>query len=202
MPLGEYLVRIMFMPVEAYLKRLRKPLAITIPIFIAFLAVGAMLPRALQEAFMETLGRQFAPVVNLPPLLVMVTIFLNNVLKCFIAMLLGIFFGIAPVVFVAINGLIIGLVTSMFTQAQGPLATAAAVLPHGVIEVPAFILSSAMGVRLGIRFYERIRGEHGLGTEIIAAILFFLVYLLPAFLVAAFIEAYITPIIMSLVVKP
>jgi len=190
------------MPAEAYLKRLRKPLAITIPLFIAFLVVGATLPRTFQEAFTETLGRQFAPIVNLPPLMIMITIFLNNALKSFVAMLLGVFFGIAPIAFVAINGLIIGLVMSVFTQAQGPLATVAAILPHGVIEIPAFILSSAIGVRLGIRFYKRIKGEHGLGMEMIAAILFFLVYLLPAFLVAAFIEAYITPLILSLVVKP
>jgi len=191
----------MVIQVKAYLKGLRKPIAITVPVFIVFLVVGAMLPRSLQETFTETLGRQFAPMVNLPPLIVMITIFLNNALKSFVAMLLGVFFGIAPLTFVAINGLIIGLVMSMFTQAQGPLATVAAVLPHGVIEVPAFIVSSAMGVRLGISFYRRLKGEHGLGAEITAAILFFLMYLVPAFLVAAFIETYITPVILSLAVK-
>ena len=50
-------------------------------------------------------------------------------------------------------------------------------------------------------FYRRLKGEHGLGAEIIAAILFFLIYLVPAFLVAAFIEAYVTPVILSLAVK-
>lgn len=195
------MVDMMVMPVKAYLKGLRKSIAITVPVFIALLVVGAMLPRPLQETLTESLGRQFAPMVSLPPLMVMIIIFLNNALKSFVAMLLGVFFGIAPIAFVAINGLIIGLVVSVFTQAQGPLATVAALLPHGIIEIPAFIVSSAMGVRLGMSFYRRLKGEHGLGAEIIAAILFFLIYLVPAFLVAAFIEAYITPVILSLAVK-
>ena len=114
------MVDMLVTPVKAYLKGLRKSIAVTVPVFIAFIVVGAMLPRPFQEVLTESLGRQFAPMVSLPPLMVMVIIFLNNALKSFVAMLLGVFFGIAPIAFVAVNGLIIGLVVSVFTQAQGP----------------------------------------------------------------------------------
>ena len=196
------MLRVVLAPVEAYLKGLRKPLAVMVPLFIAFIAVGAMLPEPVQDALTESMGRQFEPMLRLPPVLLMIAIFLNNTLKCLAAMLLGIFFGVAPIMFVAANGIIIGLVASSFTSVKGPLATMAAILPHGVIEIPAFIVSSAIGLRLGMKFYRRIKGEHGLGAELAAALLFFLVYLVPAFFVAAFIEAYVTPVILSLVVRP
>ena len=196
------MLQVVLTPVEAYLKKLWKPLAVMVPLFIAFIVAGFLLPKPLQEGFTETLGRQFEPVLSLPPVLLMIMIFLNNVLKCLAAMLLGVFFGVAPILFVAANGLVIGLVSSSFASVRGPLATAAAILPHGVIEIPAFIISSAIGLRLGMKFYRRIRGEHSLGAELVTALLFFFVYLVPAFLVAAFIEAYVTPVILSLVIRP
>jgi len=124
-----------------------------------------------------------------------IRIFLNNSGVALISVLSGLFFGLGPWIIVAFNGFIAGLVVGFVTE-TGRLSLTRALLgvvPHGVIEIPALALAGAAGI---IWYRELVNGE-GVPAErfkkgMARALTLFAVSLL-LLLVAAFIEAYITP---------
>ncbi|AJS60241.1 stage II sporulation protein M [Paenibacillus sp. IHBB 10380] len=79
-------------------------------------------------------------------------IFLNNSIKGVLIIYLGAFFGILPIVFLVINGMVIGYLVhasalegiNMFDLIVKGL------LPHGIIEIPAIIIACAFGLRFGM----------------------------------------------------
>jgi stage II sporulation protein M len=80
-----------------------------------------------------------------------------------------------------------------------PLFVAAALLPHGIFEIPAFIISGALGILLA---QSLIAEWYGSGDSSVAAQAYgkmFLVWVLPLVVTAACVEAFITPVIIHLV---
>jgi len=75
-------------------------------------------------------------------------IFLNNVWASFMAFVLGIGFGILPLVTCIANGYLLGFVARETVMVDGIL-TMWRILPHGVFELPAIIFSIGMGLKLG-----------------------------------------------------
>ncbi len=121
-------------------------------------------------------------------------ILVNNATKAFAAMVLGIFFGIVPLLFVLLNGFLIGCVVSVFGRKMG-IGIILALLPHGILEIPAILLSCAYGFELGILFYRKIRKSYAdLNYAILGTMKKFLKIPLPLLIVAAFVETYITPL--------
>lgn len=88
-----------------------------------------------------------------PTLSTMVFIFLNNAIKSVMVIFLGAFFGIFPVFFLAVNGLIIGYIVKLTLDGQMMISLfdliVKTLLPHGILEIPALILVAAYGLRLG-----------------------------------------------------
>ncbi len=126
-------------------------------------------------------------------------IFINNTIKAFAAMILGIFFGIVPTLFVLSNAFLIGVVVSVMSKKMGFLKVVLALTPHGILEIPAILISCAYGLNLGIAFYKKIRGaDVNLNRLLFQSIKSFVKIVIPMLLVAAFIETYITPLIASL----
>ena len=68
-----------------------------------------------------------------------------------------------------------------------------AVLPHGVLEIPALIISSAFGLWLVVAFAWRIvqRDWEGAGGQVIHAIRMFFLVAFPLFILAALIETFL-----------
>ncbi len=123
-------------------------------------------------------------------------IFMNNTLKSFMAMVLGIGFGIIPVIFVVLNGAIIGVVVGVVGTEFGAYRTAMMLVPHGVLEIPAVLLSCAYGLELGMLAWKRYRGEDiDLNQTLLTYIKKFARVPLPMLFVAALIETYITPLV-------
>ena len=110
-------------------------------------------------------------------------IFLNNALTCFLNIVLGPLLAIAPLASMVFNGGLIGC----FAQ-KGGLVIFIGILPHGIFEIPALLLSGAIGLRMG-REVLRNRGERDLEGEIRRGLRGFLVLILPLLLIAALIES-------------
>ena len=66
-------------------------------------------------------------------------------------------------------------------------------LPHGVLEIPAIILSAAYGLCLGVTFANRIRQRDmvGFGDQVIHGIRMFFKVAFPLFILAALIETFL-----------
>jgi len=146
------------------------------------------------------LGRFFSFVRNLSPLEIFLLIFLNNSIKALISTVSGVFAGIFPACFVFVNGYIVGVVYCVKGSQLGYFKALMYLLPHGVIEIPAILLACSYGSWLGLRFVKKIRGKDvNLKDDFLFALKACLRYVIPMLLVAAFVETFITPVIVRLV---
>ncbi|EEB74618.1 stage II sporulation protein M [Thermococcus sp. AM4] len=117
------------------------------------------------------------------------SIYVNNLTVATSAYALGIFFGIVPWIIVLINGFILGLVLAVVVSMGliSPVTAMLAVLPHGILEIPAILLAAAAGILV----YRGTLKREGLDVVYDSLKLYALSAVL--LLVAAFIEAFITP---------
>ncbi|ASI98521.1 stage II sporulation protein M [Thermococcus celer] len=166
-------------------------------LFLAALLAGYLFatgnPDAATEGVRKLAGRM-GPLSN-SSFRNFIRIFTNNSLVALFMFLSGLFFGLGPWVIMAFNGFMVGLVVEA-VQKSGRLSTHQIILgllPHGVIEIPAIALAGVSGI---VWYRELIRGEGETGERFKrgakegAKILAVSVLLL---LIAAAIEAYVTP---------
>ncbi|MDV0446230.1 hypothetical protein MsAg5_00580 [Methanosarcinaceae archaeon Ag5] len=124
-----------------------------------------------------------------------IDIFLNNTRVTVLAVALGFVFGLFPLVTIAFNGAIIGMVSEYSIRMIGLDFLLVGLVPHGIIELPIIILSTAVGFRLGVRTFSKIIGKitwDALAKDFLSAGWGYLFFMLPLLLVAAVIEIYIT----------
>ncbi len=139
-------------------------------------------------------------IMDLPPLLIMMIIFLKNLLACAMAVLLGVGLGLVPLLVAITNGFLLGIVSYGAIQKAGVLYLMAGILPHGIIELPTVFLCIAIGLRLGYLLVLTIlREEANLAGEMRLAVHLLLCWAMPLLFLAAAIETFITPIAISVV---
>ncbi len=139
-------------------------------------------------------------ILEQPPLIIMMIIFLKNFLASTVSVILGLGLGIVPMVVDTSNGFMLGLVSYNVLQKEGPLYLLAGIAPHGIIELPTVLVSIALGFRLGYLFILAVLGEKtDLKGEIKIAVHFLVRWVMPLLFLAAAIETFITPIAISVV---
>ncbi|MGM0590140.1 MAG: stage II sporulation protein M [Halobacteriota archaeon] len=121
----------------------------------------------------------------------------NNWLVAVAGSFAGLALGVPTATNLLVNGAVVGAVAGVFD----PLAIVVLVGPHGVLEVPALVVSGGLGFHLARVGWEWIRGRRApadVGDELrVAAEV--LVGLALVLVVAAFVEAFVTPQVADLV---
>jgi stage II sporulation protein M len=79
---------------------------------------------------------------------IFVKLFFNNLEACLLLFLGGASFGILTIFIMSLNGILIGAIMEIVSKDHPLIFVAAAILPHGIFEIPAFILSGALGIML------------------------------------------------------
>jgi stage II sporulation protein M len=88
-------------------------------------------------------------------------IFLNNLQASAIALFGGLLIGLGPFIVVVTNGFLLGylLFAIIMISPSQPLESltvlAAGILPHGIFEIPAFLLAAGLGLKLGIEWLKK-----------------------------------------------
>jgi stage II sporulation protein M len=126
-------------------------------------------------------------------------LFANNLEACLLLFLGGASFGIITIFIMSLNGIVIGAVMEIISKDHSAAFVAAALLPHGIFEIPAFIISGALGILLA---QSLVAEWYGSGDTAVAAQAYarvFLAFVLPLVFIAAGVEAFITPVIIHLV---
>jgi stage II sporulation protein M len=172
----------------------------------AFL-ITAIAGAAIVNGSPET-GRQFIQIVrdeilgkvdaHDPPSLA-VFIFVNNLQACILLFLGGATFGLLTLFIIAANGIIIGGIMEVVREERGLSFVAAAILPHGIFEIPSFIISASIGFILGAALHAELRGGGDSAETAGSHARTFLLVVVPLVAIAAFIEAFITPQIIQMV---
>jgi uncharacterized membrane protein SpoIIM required for sporulation len=134
-------------------------------------------------------------------------IFMNNIRATSLMFLAGmVSFGVLGIIFYLINVGMIGGVLSLFAYlGESPLKVfAAGILPHGMFEIPALMLSGAAVLRMSVAVVTPQSGM-SLGEVIIDLIAdwakVFVGVVVPLLFIAAIIETYITPVILRAAFK-
>lgn len=129
------------------------------------------------------------------------TVWLHNLRAVFIATLLGMFsFGVLGLVILMLPMTIIGYVAANIALAgASPVPfLVGLVLPHGIFEIPAILLSGAAILNLGAKLTAPAQGKTIGEAWLIALAKWARVMVgivLPLFLLAALVEVFITPVI-------
>jgi stage II sporulation protein M len=155
---------------------------------------GAMLSPTLREYILVAVESVVNPLSDLSRAELMWAIFSNNSIKTLKTMIFGAVLGVYPVIAIVINGLVIGVVMYLAAVSHGWGAVAITLVPHGIIELPAFLFAGAVGMMIGVLFVRRIAGkEQHVLPKAFSLIISSIIILIPLLFLAAFIEAYITP---------
>ena len=122
------------------------------------------------------------------------------------AMLVSALYGLLPFVFLPLislltNGLMLGVMFGIY-QANGMslLTLVAGLVPHGIFELPALVFSIACGVRLCRNMCLLVTGSPKkvpfmvLAEELLRVLV---LVIAPLTVAAAFVECYVTPIVMG-----
>ncbi len=210
------LLRFYFHDIPQLIKEYRLPLAV---VFIA--AVGGIilgmsfasqypLPRHLlpldqisEKTFTDLQHIRLLPEINTS------FIFFNNARVIVLAGLVSVFsFGALTLLLTLINiGLVGFIITEVVLLGYNPwLFTATFILPHGILEIPAILLGMAFALRMGAALVSPPAGlDVGQGVLLTLANFtkIFIFVVVPLLLLAAYIEANITPqIVVSVYAAP
>lgn len=129
-------------------------------------------------------------------------LFSNNVRACVFIMLYGLVpFVQLPALAVGMNAMLVGVLGAQYIADGAGWVYLAAILPHGIFEIPALILSFAMGLYVCGQMTRRCRrDETALPIwECLAQMSWLLLLVLvPLLAAAAIVETYVTPLLLSL----
>lgn len=183
--------------------------------FMTFLLVlGIFVGYTFAEPFHFFLAKQLEGLKGLkqviekqdnPTFALFILIFANNTAKSILVILTGFVFGILPLFMIILNGLLVGFLLNVSSINPFKLFFAG-ILPHGILELPAIVIATALGLKFGSIFfqwfYQLISG--GALTEVKNDFRFYKKRLLKTIgvltmilLVAAIVESLITPILIK-----
>jgi stage II sporulation protein M len=183
-------------------KVLIRSLILATGIFFVSLVVGTLIGQNTIEELMRQLGAVLEPLAstdNLSILLVFV-IFINNAIKALGLIFLGILLGLPPVLFIALNGFVLGGLGSVLESVKGWGYVVASFLPHGVIEIPVILLATALGLTVGMESFKwLVRRDSRVKSRLSGGLKVYVTWILPGLALAAIIEAFVTPLLIGLV---
>ncbi len=187
------------------LKEVKDTLVFSFVFFVLFAFVGYVMA----EVYPTTTGEyinDFAGMVRLvaelSPIGILIFIFLNNSFVALVSSLGGLFFGIFPFFTVVVNGFVLGIVFHLTVTIESARFFFWGVFPHGMIEVPVILLSTAIGMWLGGSFFRflfmRTESKHSLVNKIKRAFYTYVMIVIPLLFLSALIEVFITPLLLDL----
>ncbi|MCM3208430.1 stage II sporulation protein M [Paenibacillus illinoisensis] len=135
---------------------IRNALIWSVILFVAGIGAGWVSTGPLQDILLNQIGglqevsRQLEQSGNVQWNF-FIFIFFNNAIKSVLVIYAGIFFGILPVIFLVINGMVIGFLVHITTDNGASFfdIVVKGLLPHGIIEIPVIIIACAFGLKFG-----------------------------------------------------
>jgi uncharacterized membrane protein SpoIIM required for sporulation len=121
-------------------------------------------------------------------------IFLHNVQVAVESFIAGIVFGLGSLFFLVQNALLLGSLAGAYQAAGKAGVFWPLILPHGLLELTAICIAAGAGMRMGWSLIDP--GDRTRGQALVAEsrdAVFVVLGVVPAFLLAALIEGFVTP---------
>ncbi len=145
---------------DGHHEKIKKYSLASFGIFAVFAALGLVFNYLNPEEatlFFNRIADEFAFVEDLDFLGIFLFIFINNTISIVVGTFLGVLFAVLPILFLAINGFIIGLVAGYVYPTMGGFGLFASLAPHGVFELLALFIGSGIGIHLGLLAINEIK---------------------------------------------
>ena len=186
------------MTLFGYVRGLKFHIALSLIIFSLSGTLGYFYATMRPEnasTLIEIISETFGPIMEMSTPQIALYIFFHNTLLCSAAALLGVALGVVPMLFAASNGALLGMLAAVVEDKFGWTPLVVGILPHGVFEIPAMILSVAVGMKLGQETLNAAlrRGDgRRLAAEIANGLRFLAGVVVPLLVAAAAVEAFVT----------
>jgi stage II sporulation protein M len=177
-------------------------LIIAVTLFVVGLVLGLRTPTnttGLTSQEVNAVEQLADLLASLPKWAVFLFIFFKNVTTILFSFALSPFFCLVPILALALNGWLIGVVSVAVIEEESITYLLAGLLPHGILELPALIMGEAVALSFGVTVILSIfkRERRGLILTSLKQNAKYLVIALGLFLPAAIIETYLTPLLIS-----
>ena len=183
------------MSFRGYIFYIRKFILAAFLVFVLAIVLGYFFAQYFSmetEMLLKELIQKIEPIIEMPPFGQFLIIFLNNSFIAFLAILLGLIFGIFPFLVLFSNGFLLGLMLNFTRSVFGWPSFFALILPHGIFEIPAALLACAAGLKIGKTVLDKIlKKKASIKEELNYALVFFLKFLFPLLAIAAAIETFL-----------
>jgi stage II sporulation protein M len=144
---------------------------------------------------LEELGGMLAPFT----FFMFIFIFIKNAIALLVSFALSPIFCLVPILTLVANGWIVALVSTIVMEEKSLGFVLAGLLPHGVVELPAFFIGEAAALSFGAMAVVALlkKERRNLLLPSLRQNLRYLVIALALFLPAAIIETYVTPLLVT-----
>jgi stage II sporulation protein M len=163
-------------------------------IFLAGLCLGALSLPWLEQYVPWLMQLMYEGVVDEgSDAMTSMNVFIGNIESTFMLLVLGATV-ILSILVLFVNGFVIGLTVAATAGETGVLAVAAGILPHAIFEVPAALIATTLGLRVGFRLM-RPNGQNRLlscAKAIKEGVRGYFTTVIPLLILGAIIEVYVS----------
>lgn len=181
----EYRLKRNFKDAVSFLEETRWFFVFSLSTFFLFFIVGFVYPYFYEEELVKIIKGMALLIEDMNLFELIFYIFLNNIKASFIGVVSGILFGVIPFFIISFNGYLLGFVSRGAVSAGG-VKVLWKILPHGIFELPAIILSIGIGMKIGIDILRF--GKKNLKHNLVNSFKVFVLIIFPLLLIAAIIE--------------
>ena len=171
-----------------YIKESKNFIYIVIAIFFFFAFVGFFIPTpdSISEQLLKFIQELMEKTAGMNQWELIQYIFLNNLQSSFFGLVLGVFFGIFPIITTIVNGYILGFVSIKVVSVEG-IFVLWRLFPHGIFELPAVFISLGLGLKFGSFIFQKKKFD-SLKDYFVNSLRVFFFIVFPLLVIAAIIE--------------
>jgi len=171
-----------------YIKESKNFIYIVIAIFFFFAFVGFFIPTpdSISEQLLKFIQELMEKTSGMNQFELIQYIFLNNLQSSFFGLVLGVFFGIFPIITTIVNGYILGFVSIKVVSVEG-IFVLWRLFPHGIFELPAVFISLGLGLKFGSFIFQKKKFD-SLKDYFVNSLRVFFFIVFPLLVIAAIIE--------------
>lgn len=169
-----------------YIKESRNYIYFSLIFFAVAILFGFFNHNLFSDYINKFLKEIFAQTEGMGTLQLIFYILQNNIKSAFFGFAGGIFLGIFPLFTLMLNGYVLGYVCYLAVQQSG-FSTLLQLLPHGIFELPALILSLSLGIKLGFFIFCKNKKEEFF-ERLNKGLRVFIFVIIPLLIIAGIIE--------------
>ena len=171
-----------------YIKESKNFIYVVIAVFFFFALVGFFIPTpdSISEQLLKFIQELMEKTAGMNQWELIQYIFLNNLQSSFFGLVLGVFFGIFPIITTIVNGYILGFVSIKVVSVEG-IFVLWRLIPHGIFELPAVFISLGLGLKFGSFIFQKKKFD-ALKNYFVNSLRVFFFIVFPLLVIAAIIE--------------